>query len=190
MLHLVSVFKGHGKPKMCLCLFLFWILLHACNKAMYLYLVQPLTSTSTSYSHVINIAEIEAYDINGTKLTLAVDSYSSQVTFFPVSYTIDGDYTNFGHTFYQPVDLTVDNWFKYSISGISNICSLGTVKVYNREDCCKDRIIGDYLEVLADSFVVDSFSFDQQQDVYDFTVICNFTGLLRQFSILFFILAR
>lgn len=158
---------------------------------MYLLLVQPLTGDSTSDSHVINIAEIEAYDMDGTKLTLSVDSYSSQASYFPVTDSIDGSYTNFAHTFWEPVDLTYDNWFKYSISGISDICLVQTIKVYNRQDdCCKYRIVGDYLQLLADRFVVETFSFDQQEDEYTFSVYCNFTGLcvFVQLNAIFFFL--
>ena len=146
----------------------------------YLLLVQPLTSKSNYSSHIINIAEIEAYHKNGTKLTLHVDSYSSQMEDHPVSDTIDGtsdNSGNFGHTANNPVNLTVDNWFKYTISGISKFCSLGEVIVYNRVGCClRYRIVGNYLQILKNSFVLETFTFTRMKKEYNFT-ICNTTGL-------------
>ena len=81
-------------------------------KVLNIFLVQPLTEDSDSDSHMINIGEIEAYDVNGEQLTLTIDGYSSQDPIVPINNTIDGDPSTIGHTFWEPVDLTVYNWFK------------------------------------------------------------------------------
>ena len=147
----------------------------------YLFLVNPLTNGSINSSTTINIAEIEAYDVNGQKLTLSIGSYSSQDAIHPVSNTIDGNYTNFGSSSMNSSLINGNNWFKYEIVNISsiNICSLETIRIYNREDCCQSKIVGSYLRLLENSFVLESFNFTQEKDEYEFEFslsVCN-TGL-------------
>ena len=175
-LYVYSIFaKKKNKIKMfcCFVLCFLYVLL-----VLDIFLVQPLTDSSTVQSHIINIGEIEAYDVNGDKLTLTIDSYSSENTIEPISYTIDGDPSTFGHTFNSPTDLNVYNWFKYSILGLSDICSLERITVYNREDsCCKYRIVGNYLQILENSLAINTFYFDEEKDIYNFTFLCNETGM-------------
>lgn len=144
---------------------------------MHLFLVQPLESSSSYDDHKINLREIEAYDVNGIQLTLTVDSVSFESTVYPMSNTVDGNYNTYGATKQNPVDLDSYNWIKYSISGITDVCLLKTIKVYNRIDCCMDRMVGNYLQVLSDSLVIDLFYFEEEADTYNFTVSCNTTGL-------------
>lgn len=143
---------------------------------LYLYLFRPFTNESTLTHDHINIAEIEAIDINETKLTLMIYSYSSQNATFPLSNTIDGNYTTFGITYNSLPDLdsAVDNWVKYSIVGIANVCSIGTITIYNRVDCCQSSIIGSYLQVLDKSSVVNTFDFTTVEEKYVFTLhLCS-----------------
>ena len=142
------------------------------ENTLYLNLILPLRNAAAS-NYVINIAEIEAYDINDTKLELTVDSYSSVHSTYTVEKTIDGNYTNFGHTLSSQ---QTGQFFKYSISGISNICSLKSIKIYNRgDDCCGFRIVGTYLEVLdIYNNVFQVFNITVEQTSYQFNVsYCN-----------------
>ena len=144
------------------------------QKVLDIFLVQPETRNSTSASHVINIGEIEAYDVNENKLTLTIDSYSSQETSYPVTNTIDGDPSTYGQT------SSTDgyNWFKYTISGLSGVCSLKTVTIYNIDDSSyKYRIVGNYLQILENSLAINTFYFDEEKDVYNFTFLCDETGI-------------
>jgi hypothetical protein len=96
-------------------------------------------------SNVINIAEIEVYDYDGTKLTSNTTSniigYSTQHDAHEWPNLIDGSLTTFGHsaggaTGNQHVTLDLGETKK-----------IYKVVVENRRDCCQDRILGARLEL-------------------------------------------
>ena len=98
----------------------------------------------TSSPTVINLAELEIYDQNGTAITTgrtatASSNYSNS---YPASNIIDGDYTNFMHTNDDGVGNT---WVQVDL-GSDKLIS--RIVLYNRTSCCLERAIGLTLYVI------------------------------------------
>ena len=96
-------------------------------------------------SNVINVAEIEVYDYEGTKLTSNTTSniigYSSQNDAHEWPNLIDGSLTTFGHS----ASGATGN--QYATIDLGETKKIYKVVVENRRDCCQDRILGARIEL-------------------------------------------
>ena len=94
-------------------------------------------------SNIINVAEIEVYDYEGTKLTsntTVIEGYSTQHDVHAWSNIFDGNLTTFGHS----QDTDVNQFVNIDLGSKKKIYK---VVVENRRDCCKDRIQGARIEL-------------------------------------------
>jgi len=86
---------------------------------------------------------------------------------FAASNLIDKSITNFAHTL--PVDDGM--WMRVYLSQFSHITR---IVIYNREDCCKNRIIGLNLFIKSgDEIVNDCGAITRKEDVYAFDCVGN-----------------
>jgi len=96
-------------------------------------------------SNVINVAEIEVYDYEGTKLTSNTTSniigYSTQHDAHEWPNLIDGSLTTFGHS----AGGATGN--QYATIDLGETKKIYKVVVENRRDCCQDRILGARVEL-------------------------------------------
>ena len=88
----------------------------------------------------LNIAEIEVYDTNGVYLP-ATPSQSSVLGGLGPSALTDRNTSSIAHT-----NGEVLNWMMLDLGADYNI---GKIKIYNRQDCCKERINGAVLTILS-----------------------------------------
>jgi hypothetical protein len=79
----------------------------------------------------LNIAEIEVYDENGSKIPVSTVTASSQYGSYGAKNVVDGNVRNFGHTQSDP-----NAFFELDLNAVKKISK---VVVYNRTDCCQDR---------------------------------------------------
>ena len=95
-------------------------------------------------SNIINIAEIEVYDYEGTKLTsntTNIHGYSTQHSDdHEWSNILDGDLATMGHS----QDTDVNQYVSIDLGSKKKIYK---VVIENRRDCCKDRIQGARVEL-------------------------------------------
>ena len=141
------------------------ILFQKANATLYLNLVRPVSAGVENNLHHLHIREIEAYSINGRKLSLIVDSFDSELDSDPISNTIDGDYSTVGHTYY-PENTAIDHFFKYEISSFDDVCLLGYIKIYNRDDSWSKRMVGSYLEIINNSNSLFRFNLTTDKNLY------------------------
>lgn len=95
-------------------------------------------------SNVINIAEIEVYDYEGTKLTSNtsnISGYSTQHETHEWAHITDSNVATFGHS---ANDATGNQHVTIDLGETKKIHK---VVVENRRDCCQDRILGARLEL-------------------------------------------
>ena len=86
---------------------------------------------------------------------------------FAASNLIDKSITNFAHTL--PVQDGM--WIRVYLSQFSHITR---IVIYNREDCCKNRIIGLNLFIKSgDEIVNDCGAITRKEDVYAFDCVGN-----------------
>ena len=142
--------------------------------SVYLNLVRPISAGTDGDVHHLQIREVEAYDNNGNKLTLSIDSYSSESTAYPKENIIDGDYDSMFITYY-PADITTDHFIKLLVNGVDDYCDIDYINVYNRNDVTvsgiSSRIIGSYLEIIQGSQTIgDRFDITQDSEWYQFRI--------------------
>ncbi|WP_171906722.1 alpha-N-acetylglucosaminidase TIM-barrel domain-containing protein [Jiangella alba] len=65
---------------------------------------------------------------------------------FPASNAVDGDPSNFSHT---AEDGSREPWWQVDLGKVSDI---GEIRVWNRADCCQDRVAGLYLFISDEPF--------------------------------------
>ena len=95
---------------------------------------------------IINLAEVEVFAPGGTT-SLAAGKPVDGTMFrsnFPGSNFVDGNFTNFGHTWGR--DESVHDQIKIDLGSEQEI---GKIKITNRVDCCKHRAIGINALILA-----------------------------------------
>jgi len=113
----------------------------------------------------LNIASIEVYDTNGIKVTpddVTMSPY--ELKGYPAKNLFDNDIDSFAHTreSNQKNPAMIVLFFK-------NPVDVGGIRVINRKDCCKDRILGATLELNGKSFK-QTRTFDKVQDEYIFKI--------------------
>ena len=93
-------------------------------------------------SNVINVAEIEVYDYDGTKLTSnAIQGYSTQHDTHTWALVLDSNVSTFGHS---AGDATGNQYVTVDLGSAQKVYK---VVVENRRDCCQDRILGARVEL-------------------------------------------
>ena len=133
----------------------------------------PATPTGKSARYIsitarrpdyLNIAEIQAFDAAGNKITGTAHSHP-QYLHFPANLFNDGDLNTFAHT-----TNVIDAYFHFDLGSDKMVHK---VKIENRRDCCKERIesarvsIRNAADVEQCSFVIqeikDTYEFDLTQ---------------------------
>jgi hypothetical protein len=121
-------------------------------------------NTSPDGSNAINIADIQAFDINGKLINPQASSYSDGGIGFPASNSIDGNMNNFSHT-----SDARDNFIQVSYSSPVQVSK---IVITNRKDCCKNRMIGTHLQLFSKSGEtpdIGSIPITDTRDIYTFT---------------------
>ena len=96
---------------------------------------------------IINLAEVEVFAPGGTTSLAAdkpVDGTMFRSEAFPGSNFVDGNFTNFGHTWGR--DESVHDQIKIDLGSENEI---EKIKITNRVDCCKHRAQGIKAVILA-----------------------------------------
>tara|TARA_B100000768_G_scaffold39761_1_gene38611 strand:+ start:98 stop:709 length:612 start_codon:yes stop_codon:yes gene_type:complete len=119
---------------------------------------------------IINLAEVEVFAKGGTTSLAAgkpVDGTMFRSESFPGSNFVDGNFTNFGHTWGR--DESVHDQIKIDLGSVQEI---EKIKITNRVDCCKDRAQGIKALILAadgTTIVKDTPAITTTADTYTFT---------------------
>ena len=119
---------------------------------------------------IINLAEVEVFAPGGTTSLAAgkpVDGTMFRSEAFPGSNFVDGNFTNFGHTWGR--DASVHDQIKIDLGSEQEI---GKIKITNRVDCCKHRAQGIKALILAadgKTIVKDTPAISTTADTYTFT---------------------
>ena len=121
-------------------------------------------------NRIINLAEVEVFAPGGTTSLAAgkpVDGTMFRSEAFPGSNFVDGNFTNFGHTWGR--DANVKDQVTIDLGSEQEI---GKIKITNRTSCCKNRAIGIKAVILAadGTTVVDETpAITTMADTYTFT---------------------
>ncbi len=97
---------------------------------------------------VLNIGEIQVFGpVNGVETRLAIvgGKQSSTLGGYPNSNVYDNNISTFAHT--MGTDLNPKTAWDWMCVDLGSEKEISKVIVYNREDCCRDRIIGTRLEI-------------------------------------------
>lgn len=119
---------------------------------------------------IINLAEVEVFAPGGTTSLAAgkpVDGTMFRSESFPGSNFVDGNFTNFGHTWGR--DQSVHDQIKIDLGSEQEI---EKIKITNRVDCCKHRAQGIKALILAadgETIVKDTPAITTTADTYTFT---------------------
>lgn len=119
---------------------------------------------------IINLAEVEVFAPGGTTSLAAgkpVDGTMFRSESFPGSNFVDGNFTNFGHTWGR--DQSVHDQIKIDLGSEQEI---EKIKITNRVDCCKHRAQGIKALILAEdgeTIVKDTPAIATTADTYTFT---------------------
>jgi hypothetical protein len=119
---------------------------------------------------IINLAEVEVFAPGGTTSLAAgkpVDGTMFRSEAFPGSNFVDGNFTNFGHTWGR--DQSVHDQIKIDLGSVQEIKK---IKINNRVDCCKHRAQGIKALILAadgETIVKDTPAITTTADTYTFT---------------------
>ena len=119
---------------------------------------------------IINLAEVEVFAPGGTTSLAAgkpVDGTMFRSEAFPGSNFVDGNFTNFGHTWGR--DESVHDQVKIDLGSVQEI---EKIKITNRVDCCKHRAQGIKALILAEdgeTIVKDTPAIATTADTYTFT---------------------
>ena len=119
---------------------------------------------------IINLAEVEVFAPGGTTSLAAgkpVDGTMFRSESFPGSNFVDGNFTNFGHTWGR--DQSVHDQIKIDLGSEQEI---EKIKITNRVDCCKHRAQGIKALILAadgKTIVKDTPAITTTADTYTFT---------------------
>ena len=119
---------------------------------------------------IINLAEVEVFAPGGTTSLAAgkpVDGTMFRSEAFPGSNFVDGNFTNFGHTWGR--DESVHDQVKIDLGSVQEIKK---IKITNRVDCCKHRAQGIKALILAadgETIVKDTPAITTTADTYTFT---------------------
>ena len=119
---------------------------------------------------IINLAEVEVFAPGGTTSLAAgkpVDGTMFRSEAFPGSNFVDGNFTNFGHTWGR--DQSVHDQIKIDLGSEQEI---EKIKITNRVDCCKHRAQGIKALILAEdgeTIVKDTPAIATTADTYTFT---------------------
>ena len=119
---------------------------------------------------IINLAEVEVFAPGGTTSLAAgkpVDGTMFRSEAFPGSNFVDGNFTNFGHTWGR--DESVHDQIKIDLGSVQEIKK---IKITNRVDCCKHRAQGIKALILAEdgeTIVKDTPAITTTADTYTFT---------------------
>ena len=121
-------------------------------------------------NRIINLAEVEVFAPGGTTSLAAgkpVDGTMFRSESFPGSNFVDGNFTNFGHTWGR--DESVHDQVKIDLGSVQEI---EKIKITNRVDCCKHRAQGIKALILAadgETIVKDTPAITTTADTYTFT---------------------
>jgi hypothetical protein len=113
----------------------------------------------------LNIAEIEVYDMNNNNIALnKTVTMSSIFPSFEGKLLVDGNRTNFAHTNNGPSEFMEIN--------LGSEFVIKSIKIYNRVDCCKERLNGAKLEIRDSKNNKHEFpQISTTQDIYEFNDI-------------------
>ena len=121
-------------------------------------------------NRIINLAEVEVFAPGGTTSLAAgkpVDGTMFRSESFPGSNFVDGNFTNFGHTWGR--DANVKDQIQIDLGSVQEI---EKIKITNRTSCCKNRAIGIKAVILgADGTTVikETPAITTMADTYTFT---------------------
>ena len=119
----------------------------------------------------INVLEIKVITptktLTKTDMTAVLDPQYASANEFGPEFLIDGslNYTANGTTYTLPH--TTDSRLAYMKLTLNNEEEIQQVSVHNRVDCCKDRIIGTQLQILAsDNSIIFQAGLNDASDVF------------------------
>ncbi|GMH88338.1 hypothetical protein TrST_g13960 [Triparma strigata] len=127
---------------------------------------------ASSSEGVINLAEIEAMDADGVKITPLRATMLEAKSANPASNCVDSITTNYCLS----DDATRNNWLRIDYNA-EDLPKLSRIVINNREDCCKDRIVGSRIYVVGDqlrsnlgayAYAIWSGTFDTAEATFDF----------------------
>ncbi|GMI08234.1 hypothetical protein TrVE_jg10447 [Triparma verrucosa] len=127
---------------------------------------------ASSSEGVINLAEIEAMDADGVKITPLQATMLQAKPANPASKCVDSITTNYCLS----DDTTRNNWLRIDYNA-EDLPKLSRIVINNREDCCKDRIVGSRINVVgaqlssnlgAYAYAIWSGTFDTAEATFDF----------------------
>ena len=92
----------------------------------------------------MNIAEVQVFDTEGNNVSagkqVSMSSFYTANNSFPGKNLVDGNLNNFAHT-----SCSDKGWMKIDLE---STVAIARITVYNRVDCCKDRLRGTTVQVL------------------------------------------
>jgi hypothetical protein len=145
-------------------------------KGRYVKIEQTVVSKPTdtgdfcSKNAIINLAEVEVFDKDGTNLASGKTVTGTAILpDYPLANLVDDDKTNFAHTACpDPINTDKDNM----LIDLGSVKEIKKIVITNRTDCCKERAIGIKAVVLgADGTTVikETPAVTTEADTYTFT---------------------
>ena len=128
------------------------------------------TGDFCSKNAIINLAEVQVFDKDGTNLASGKTVTGSEIlSAFPLANLTDGNMTNFAHTACpDPINTEKDNM----LIDLGSVKEIKKVVITNRTDCCKERAIGIKAVVLGDdgtTVIKETPAITTEADTYTFT---------------------
>jgi len=128
------------------------------------------TGDFCSKNAIINLAEVQVFDKDGTNLASGKTVTGSEaLSAFPLANLTDGNMTNFAHTACpNPINTEKDNM----LIDLGSVKEIKKVVITNRTDCCKERAIGIKAVVLGDdgtTVIKETPAITTEADTYTFT---------------------
>ena len=128
------------------------------------------TGDFCSKNAIINLAEVEVFDKDGTNLASGKTVTGTAIhPAGPLANLVDDDKTNFAHTACpDPINTDKDNM----LIDLGSVKEIKKIVITNRTDCCKERAIGIKAVVLgADGTTVikETPAITTEADTYTFT---------------------
>lgn len=135
-------------------------------------LTRPVTAGTSRDLHHLHIAEIWVYNKQGTKLVLSCEPTcaSDWEPQTPPNSAIDNSLDTIFHSKYlnSPDRLKKDHFLHFRVKGVASASEVAKIIVNNRKNCCQDRLIGAYIELLENYAPVERFEITNAQTKYTF----------------------
>lgn len=113
---------------------------------------------SSTQTRIVNLCEVELFESDLiTKIPLSNPRFTTRIGHFaesPPSNAVDGRLSTFHgdgecvHSF-QPSGTSIPPSFYLDTPSLTNVTTPKYIRIFNREDCCRDRLVGTHLYLLS-----------------------------------------